>query len=146
MWGNAFGFVQGVLYQAVGGSFSGTEQDPQTAFVTLLYDPDGGVRRTASFVPGFATIDLASWSSLHPNETQGANWSVRVRYVSGTNQWASGTTLNTWVAINAFRNWRFENTGVGITTAGVYGVDISSDAGVSVFSTTTLNISLEVFV
>lgn len=132
-----------IEYKAVGGSSSGVEDDPADAIVTLRYDSDGGVRHSQSFVSGSNTTDLGEWSSLHPNETDGASWSVRVSFSSGTNQYSSGSGLATWLTLNVNRTWTFLKDGVGMNS-GTYTVEISNDGGSTIYSSTSYTVTLTV--
>ena len=136
-----------VVYQAVGGSISSNEDDGNTVNSQLLYDLDGGVRkRTETNVLAPFYTNLAPWSSLEPNETDGANWHVWLEYTSGNTLSPGGDALDTWLPLSLDRMWSFSWTDGGPSTAqGIYLVKISNDGGASDFDTAVVTLNMEVF-
>lgn len=116
-------------YQAVGASALVTSDFPTPATAILRYDFDGGCRLTESSSFGSNTVDLASWSPLHPSEPDGASWYVR--FDGGA-----------WQNLGVNRTHTVSRSSVGNTTASIT-VDISDD-GSTVFDSATFSYNLTV--
>lgn len=124
-----------IVYQAVAPTILSSDDDGQTVTGILFYDADGGVRiQTESSVGGTITTNQASWSSLHPNEALGANWSVRIRFISGDNTYTSGSGLNAWLVLSSNRNFTFTAMQSGPSSEiGQFSAELSDDGGATIF-------------
>jgi hypothetical protein len=139
------GLLTGIstVYQAIGGTQAGSEDSPVDAYVTLLYDSDGGVRFRYTTPTNVTTINKTPWSSLEPDETDGANWHIRITHSSETNQYNSGAGLGSWLPLSSNRFWKFLKSGVG-SNSGTYLVELSDDAGSSVYDSASFIANLTV--
>lgn len=135
--------AENVTYQAVGPGLTSSDEEGFTPHAVLYYDADGGVRKFTESSGFGTTADAGEWSSAHPGETGGASYAVRVRHVSGTDTYAVGDGLNTWVSLGSNRSWRFNGPTSGFNVeVGGYEVDLSLDGGSTVHDTDPFTVSL----
>jgi hypothetical protein len=130
-------------YMAIGGSGNSSVDSPTDSTAVLRYDSDGGVRKTTTQGSSTTTEDIGEWSPLHPSESGGAGWHVRVTHSSGSDPYVSGSGLGVWLALSSSRNWTFSRTSdTPGTTNGSYLVEISDDGGSSVYDSASWSVSL----
>ena len=129
----AGGFV--LLRRATDPDISSDDNSSFLVTGILFYDSDGGVRISQETGGAGAVItDVTPWSTRHPNETEGADWSVRVRFISGDNVYTSGDALNTWHVLSSNRSFTFSRSDTGPSSeSGVFDVSISDDGGSTVW-------------
>ena len=110
---------------------------------TLTAQTDGNIDYTGD-VGGVSTTDSYWWL---PTGLPRGTWHCRLRYVSGTNQYTSGSGLNAWVSVTAgARSWTFTKTTSGTgggTTVGNYEMDFSNDAGSTTYATDAFSVTLD---
>lgn len=138
-----YGAVNAV-YQAIGVNATNTDGGGGSRLIsyTLRYDSDGLVRHTREIGGSASTTSIGNWSSLYPSET-GTGWSVRLRFLSGTNIYASGDALNTWHPLTSDRSWTLSNTVSEFgSVSGAFLICISTDGGTTTFDSTSFTVTL----
>lgn len=132
------------IYQAVAADTTNTEagSTSQNVEYELYYDSDGLVRHQVETAGNKAITSIGQWSSAYPSES-GAGWSVRVRFLSGTNIYSAGDGLSVWRSLTSDREWVFSETLDPFTNVqGNFIVEISPDGGSTVFDSEQFEVRL----
>lgn len=121
-------------------SYESIDADGQTLTGTLTISQSGAITYTGD---SLGSNENGTWY-LPANRLVADNWSVMLSYVSGTNQWTSGTALATWTAITSSRTFtvsKVSNGGPDFTN-GVYTLAFSKDGGSTTYMSQNIDITL----
>ena len=121
------------------------DADGQTVTGALDVLTDGSVDYTGDL---FGTNETGSWWDPHPGTVSGT-WHCRLSFVSGTNQYTTGSGLGTWLQCDptggSNRGWNFSKASAGgpDSTVGNYTLAFSDDAGSTTFDSVNIAITLQ---
>lgn len=119
--------------------FDSTEPtNGNTTTGTLTVNTDGSIAWTGD--AGGTNETGHTW--WYPVGLPKGTWHVKLSYSSGTNQYASGSGLGSWLALSAQRTWTFSKATSGSgggSTSGVYLLEFSNDGGSTTYDSVSIN-------
>lgn len=130
----------GLAYNIVSRTYTALAVSPATAVVTFAIKDDGSLEKTPGNGPQPGSDE---WIRTQPvPQSQLANYSVRVRTISGSP--SGGAAVNTWInfAITPSPTWSKSQTVFGVS-AWVFQIDISATQNGAAPVFTSGNITLE---
>ena len=129
------------LYEMADDAFLSVEDSGANLTGTLTIAADGEISYLGDFL-GNNESGHTWWS---PIGTVIGTWHCRLSFVSGSNVYASGESLATWVALTSDRLYNFSKVGAtGPDTAtGTYSLDFSDDAGSTTHATKNITVGME---